>query len=94
VDGHLSSLKEAGWFFGNNCAIVYFMETVTLTKNEYSKLKRESAAYRKITARVFESVVKDDIPSVIDDFRKTELYTEEFLRDLEDGLRKSSYGKA
>ena len=69
------------------------MKTVTLTENEYSKLNREAMAYRKLATRVFESVVKDDISAVVDDFRKTELYTEEFLTDIEDGLRKSSYGK-
>ncbi len=67
--------------------------TVTIPKKEYTALKRESRAYRQITARVFEAVVSDDIPSVVADFRKTELYTDDFLNDLEDGLRKSSYGK-
>jgi hypothetical protein len=68
--------------------------TITIPKKEYATLKRESRAYRQITARVFEAVIQDDIPNVVADFRKTELYTDDFLNDLEDGLRKSSYGKS
>jgi hypothetical protein len=68
--------------------------TITIPKKEYAALKRESRAYRQITARVFEAVVQDDIPSIVADFRKTELYTDDFLSDLEDGLQKSSYGKS
>lgn len=33
------------------------------------------------------------IQEVVADFRKTKLYTKEFLNDLEDGLIKSSYYK-
>lgn len=65
------------------------MQTITLPKNEYLKLQREATAYRRLSARVFETIV-DDVKNVVEDFRKTNLYTDEFLIDLEDGLRKSS----
>ena len=68
------------------------MSTITLPKNEYLKLKRESTEFRRLSARIFEIAV-DDVTNVVEDFKKTNLYTDEFLADLEDGLRKSSYGK-
>lgn len=68
------------------------MSTITLPKSEYLKLKRESTEFRRLSARIFETAI-DDITNVVEDFRKTNLYTDEFLVDLEDGLRKSSYGK-
>ena len=37
--------------------------------------------------------MKDPIGEVVNDFRKTNLYAEEFLSDMEDGLRKSSCAK-
>ena len=69
------------------------MATITIPKTEYSKLKRQAEAYKKLSSRFFEFMVKDPIEEVINDFRKTNLYTKEFLIDLEGGLRKSSYGK-
>jgi len=69
------------------------MDTITISKNKYSELKRQADAYKKISSRFFESIVKDSIEEVVNDFRKTNLYTKEFLTDLEDGLTKSSYAK-
>ena len=69
------------------------MATITIPKTEYSKLKRQSDAYKKLSSRFFEFMIKDPIEEVVSDFRKTSLYTKEFLTDLEDGLRKSSYAK-
>ena len=62
------------------------MDTVIIPKTEYSKLKRQSDAYKKYPA-VFEFIIKDPIEDVINDFQKTNLYTREFLTDLEDGLK-------
>jgi len=70
------------------------MSKMTIEKNEYRSLKRQSSAYRKLAARLFEAVVKDDISSVIQDFARTNLYSKEFLAEFESGLRKSSYHKA
>ena len=69
------------------------MDTVIIPKTEYSKLKRQSDAYKKIYSRFFEIIIKDPKEDVIKEFQKTNLYTREFLTDLEDGLKKSSYAK-
>ena len=70
------------------------MTQVTIPKNEYERLKREAAAYRGVAQRFYESILSDPIEEVVEDFRKTNLYTGEFLEDLKDGLRKSSYAKS
>ena len=69
------------------------MVKVSIPKTEYVRLKRESAAYRSFAAKFFEEFTQDPIGEVVEDFRKTALYTKEFLADLESGLRKSSYLK-
>ena len=70
------------------------MSQVTISEQEYKQLKRQGVAYRKLAAKLFQSVVKDDVASVVRDFANTDLYSKGFLADLEKGLRKSSYGKA
>lgn len=69
------------------------MVKVTLQKTEYDRLKRQASAYRRFAEKFFELMVKDPIEEVVEDFRKTNLYTENFLKDLESGLRQSSYAK-
>ena len=69
------------------------MVKVEIPKTEYEQLKKQAEAYRRFAARFFESVVRDPIDQVVEDFRKTNLYPEVFLKDLESGLRKSSYLK-
>ena len=69
------------------------MAEITLPKTQYETLKRQAAAYRKLAERFFESVIRDPIEEVVEDFRKTNLYSEEFLKDLDSGLRKSSYAQ-
>ena len=69
------------------------MGTVTIPQKEYRKLRRQAAAYRKLAGTLFKSVVRDPVEDVVEDFRKTELYTEAFLRDLKEGLQKSSYAR-
>lgn len=68
-------------------------DAITLSKQEYLRLKQQAQAYRTLTARMFELPLRDPIDEVVADFRATHLYTDEFLADLEDGLRKSSYAK-
>jgi hypothetical protein len=70
------------------------MAKVTITKEEYKKLQQQSKAYQKLATRLFESIIKDPIREVVQDFRDTGLYSKEFLADLEVGLRKSSYAKS
>lgn len=72
---------------------ISYMIQITVPKTEYEQLSKQAAAYRKFTAEFFESIIKDPIDQIIKDFRNTTLYTEKFLEDLEDGLRKSSYSK-
>jgi len=69
------------------------MERVTIPKIEYNRLKRESRVYRHFAAHFFQAAIGDPIDAVIKDFRNTAIYSGEFLQDLEDGLRKSSYSK-
>ena len=70
---------------------VQLSDVVTLPKQQYLRLKQQAQAYRSMTARMFELPLRDPIDEVIDDFKATNLYIDEFLEDLEDGLRKSSY---
>lgn len=67
------------------------MSQISISKTEYTKLKKESKVYRAVAARLFELLIKDPVKSVVEDFRKSGLYSKEFISDLEDGLRKSSY---
>ena len=62
---------------------------VTLPKREYSRLKQQAKAYRDIIAKMFEMPLRDTVSEVVSDFRSSNLYTDKFLIDLEDGLRKS-----
>ena len=69
------------------------MSRVTISKTEYQKLRKESKAYRAVASRLFEMLIKDPVKAVVDDFRASGLYSKEFISDLEDGLRKSSYSR-
>jgi len=80
-------------FFG--CGIIMYMSSITIPKQEYQRLKRQSAAYRAVAAGRFAYIVRDDVETVMKDFEKTGLYSKKFLADLEKGLRRSSvYRKA
>ncbi|MFZ1320648.1 MAG: hypothetical protein WAT71_03750 [Ignavibacteria bacterium] len=69
------------------------METITISKSEYKKLVAKSKAYEKLAKSVFEDAIKDPVNEIVSDFKQTNLYTDEFLSDLEDGLNKSSLYK-
>lgn len=69
------------------------MSEITISKKEYIQLKSQSHAYKKVATKLFSAVVKNSVEEVVADFKKTKLYTDRFLSDLENGLRKSSYGK-
>lgn len=68
-------------------------KTITLSKTEYNKLKKQARAYKVLSSQFFASKIKDPIKDIVDDFKNTDIYTDEFLKDLEGGLRKSSYSK-
>lgn len=69
-------------------------DPITLPKQEYLRLKKQAQAYRTLVAKVFEMPLRDPIDEVVTDFRAVDIYTDEFLNDLEDGLRKSSYAQS
>ena len=66
---------------------------ISVPKTQYDRIARQAKAYRAFVARFFESVIRDPVEDVVGDFRESGLYAEEFLRDMEDGLRRSSYAK-
>ena len=70
-----------------------FNNAITLSKQEYLRLKQQAQAYRALAAKVFEMPLRDPVAEVVADFKATDLYTKDFLADLEDGLRKSSYAR-
>ncbi len=70
------------------------METITISKTEYKRLLSRAKAYEKLAGSIFENAIKDPVSDIVSDFKKTNLYTTEFLKDLEDGLKKSSLAKS
>ena len=69
------------------------MNKIAIPKTEYRQLRRQADAYKKIAGDLSALILRDSVAETVNDFRKTELYAEEFLYDLENGLRKSSYAK-
>lgn len=69
------------------------MDKVAIPKTAYRQLRRQADAYKKIAGSMHKLLLHDSVNELADDFRKTGLYTEEFVGDLERGLRRSSYGK-
>ena len=70
------------------------MDTIVIPKTEYRRLRRQAGAYRKIAGKFNALVLRDSAGEVAGDFKKTGIYTDQFIRDLETGLRKSSYARA
>ncbi|MBK5286528.1 MAG: hypothetical protein JJE25_14105 [Bacteroidia bacterium] len=66
-------------------------DTMTISKAEYRKLQRQAKAYQKLMSQMFESALSGSVDAVVEDFRNTDLYSEAFLKDLKEGLQKSSY---
>ena len=50
-----------------------------------SVIKYENPFESAITS--FENAINDSVNDIVSDFQKTNLYTNEFLKDLEDGLK-------
>lgn len=69
------------------------MATMRISEKKYKRLSRQARAFRLFSTHVFESVLRDPVEDVVEDFRKTGKYTTGFLADLEEGLRKSSYAR-
>ncbi len=70
------------------------MDKIAIPKIEYRRLRRQADAYKKIAGNLNELLLRDSVSELTRDFRKTGLYTDDFVDDLERGLRRSSYGKA
>ena len=70
------------------------MDTVVIPKIEYRRLRRQADAYKKIAGDLNILLLRDSVHETAKDFQKTGLYTDAFLRDLETGLRRSSYGRS
>lgn len=66
---------------------------VTIAKKEYLSLKKDANAYRKLISGIFQKTISDKVSNVVQDFENTKLYSDDFLKDLESGLSKSSFGK-
>ena len=69
------------------------MSYISIPKKEYQQLKKQARTLRQFYVRFFRAALTDPVDDVVEDFRNTKLYSKGFLRDLEAGLRKSSYGK-
>jgi len=69
------------------------METITLPKTEYRQLKKQADAFKSFAGYFFASLLGGSVSEVVNDFRKINLYSESFLKDLEEGLADSSYFK-
>ena len=64
------------------------IEEITIPKQEYLKLRNQSEAFNKLKSAVFESVLSDPIAEVVEDFFNTNLYSEDFINDLENQTMK------
>ena len=64
-----------------------------MPKQEFVRMQKQAEAYRSLVAKMFELTLQDPVGEVVGDLKTTGLYTNAFLRDLEGGLRKSSYAK-
>ena len=69
------------------------MQKVAIEKTEYKQLRRQASAYKKMAQNLHESLLRDSVGAVVANFRETRLYEEDFLSDLEQGLRQSSYAR-
>jgi hypothetical protein len=71
------------------------MAKVTLPKSKYQELVEKALRYEYIQQilkeDLFASPPTRNIKKVIESFRKTGLYNKKFLKDLEKGLKRSSY---
>lgn len=67
------------------------METIKIDKKEYKRLLKVESAYKKIVGEVYNTKLNDSLNDVVKDFEETKLYSTEFLKDLGDGLKKSTY---
>jgi hypothetical protein len=74
-------------------------DTVIISKKEYQKLLEKALRYEYLRQLlreeedIFASPPTRKIKEIIKSFRETKLYSPEFLKSLERGLKRSSYFK-
>lgn len=62
------------------------MTTITIPKTKYQIIVRQASAYRKMVSNFASQVIETPIRNVVDNFYATGKYSQEFLKDLEEGL--------
>ncbi|MDI6602842.1 MAG: hypothetical protein QME57_01840 [Patescibacteria group bacterium] len=73
------------------------VESVTISKKEYQKLLEKAFKYEYLSQilkekkDIFASPPTRKIKEIIKSFRETKLYSPQFLKSLEKGLKRSSY---
>ncbi len=66
------------------------MSTITIPKPEYEILRKRAQAYEELAGVFFQKIKSEPVNEIVEDFKKTGLYSQPFLRDLKEGLEKSS----
>lgn len=73
------------------------MSSITISKKEYGKLMEVKFRYdylrQIIREDIFTSPQTRNVKELIDKFKQTKLYSQNFLKSLERGLKRSSYFK-
>ena len=57
-----------------------------MPKNKYQIIVRQANAYRRIVSNFASQIIETPIKNVVSNFYATGKYSQEFLKDLEDGL--------
>lgn len=63
---------------------------VAIPKIEYEALQKKAKAYEELAGLFFRKAKESSIEDIVEDFRKTGLYSRGFLKDLKNGLDGSS----
>lgn len=76
---------------------IKYMTTITIPQKEYQKLVEKSLRYEYIRQMTEENLFSPppikNSKKIIEEFKKTGLYNQAFLKSLESGLKQSSYFK-
>ena len=76
-----------------------YMNNITISKKQYQKLLEKDLRYEHLQQIVrekediFASPPTRDVKEILSAFRETKLYSSQFLKSLEKGLKRSSYFK-
>ena len=71
------------------------MVTVTMPKVEYISLKKKAESFDSMIAGINPSLLfvplEKSRKKIISEFSKTKLYSKEFIKDIEKGMKRSSF---